>query len=163
MGSESDDAPRHYWKSLFLDEINAEAVRSLMAAAESRPSPLSTITVYYLGGAYSRIGPDHAAFDNRSQRYLVSLEADWNDAADDKENVAWARKWFDVLRKNAQARVYLNFPGMAEEERMAEDSFADNLARLRDIKAKYGPENLFRGRLSVRPAVRTTVSPISRG
>lgn len=146
-----------------MDEIDAEAVHALITTAESRPSPLSAITVYHLGGAYARVGPEHAAFDNRSQRYLVSLEADWNDVADDEKNVVWARKWFEALRMNAQARVYLNFPGMVKEERMAEDSFAENLARLRDIRAKYGPENLFRGRLSVCPAVRTTTVPISRG
>jgi hypothetical protein len=62
-----------------------------------------------------------AAFDNRERESLAFLEADWDEPKDDDANVRWARDAFDVLRKNAQARMYLNFPGMAE------DSFAENL------------------------------------
>jgi FAD/FMN-containing dehydrogenase len=154
LGEEGGEGSRHYWKSIFLNELSAEAVEVLRTAAERRPSELSTMTVYYLGGAFARLGAE-ASFDNREQRFLVSLEADWDEPKDDDANVRWARDAFDALRENARARVYLNFPGMAEEENMAEDSFAENLARLREIKAKYDPENLFRGRLSVRPSVRT--------
>jgi hypothetical protein len=48
-------------------------------------------------------------------------------------------------------------PGFAEEKDMAERSFDPNLERLRGLKAKYDPDDLFRGHLDVRPSTRVRI------
>ena len=52
-----------------------------------------------------------------------------------------------------QGRMYLNFPGQGEEgEKILEDTFGDNYARLREIKRKYDPDNCFRFNQNLKPA-----------
>ena len=47
---------------------------------------------------------------------------------------------------------YLNIPGFVEErEALLQGSYGPNLDRLREIKAKYDPSNLFTGTLNIEP------------
>ena len=47
----------------------------------------------------------------------------------------------------------LNFPGFVEDhERLLRDAYGSNLDRLREIKARYDPDNLFQGLLNIPPA-----------
>ncbi|MDW5562384.1 MAG: BBE domain-containing protein [Methanomassiliicoccus sp.] len=162
MGSDGTSRTRNYWKSIYINELSSDIVDVLRTATEQRPSELSTISIYYLGGAYTRVRAEEAAFDNRDQRFLISMEATWTEPEDDDTNIRWARDAFDAVRRGAEARVYLNFAGFAEEEGTVERAFGSNIDRLRDIKARYDPENLFRGHLDVRPSIRTVTASRSK-
>jgi hypothetical protein len=158
IGIQDSGASRHYWKSIYVNELNMDLIAILRSSVLGRPSDDSSITVYTMGGAFARIGPDEAALDNRDQRFLVSIEANWKERNEDSANIDWARGTFDAIKKHFQARVYLNFPGFAEEKNMVETSFGENIERLRDIKARYDPTNLFRGHLDIHPS--NKVAPI---
>jgi FAD/FMN-containing dehydrogenase len=58
-----------------------------------------------------------------------------------------------MQRYSHNGRMYLNFPGQGEEgDRLLEDTFgATNFQRLREIKAKYDPDNRFRFNQNIRP------------
>jgi hypothetical protein len=151
FGVEDSGASRHYWKSIFVDELRPELFDILRSSTLGRPSDQSSITLYTLGGMFARIGPEESAFDNRDQQYLVAIEADWTEPKDDVANIRWARGTYDAINEHYQARIYLNFPGFAEEKDIVEGSFGGNMMRLREIKAKYDPENIFRGHLPIGP------------
>jgi hypothetical protein len=156
FGAKDTGGSRHYWKSIYVNDLSPELISILKASTVRRPSLEPAITIYGLGGLYARIGPDEAALDNRDQRFLVAIEADWAEQADDTANIEWARSTFNAIQKHFETRVYLNFPGFAEEEKLVETSFGGNYPRLREIKARYDPMNLFRGHLDIRPSVQKT-------
>ena len=52
----------------------------------------------------------------------------------------------------ATGRVYLNYIGDEGEERIEGSFGAETTARLRAIKAKWDPDNLFRHNQNIRPA-----------
>jgi FAD/FMN-containing dehydrogenase len=52
----------------------------------------------------------------------------------------------------ATGRVYLNYIGDEGQERIDSSFGADKLARLRAIKARYDPGNLFSHNQNIRPA-----------
>ena len=75
-------------------------------------------------------------------------------AQHDEANVAWTRASLARLQQvsGAQARTYLNFAGLGEEaEALVRGSFGVTYERLRQVKRRYDPDNLFRSTFNVRP------------
>jgi hypothetical protein len=141
------DGWRYYWKSVDLDELGDGVLDALGDAAAAAPSHHSTIDVWFHGGAMARVPEDATAFGARPS-YLVGVEANWEAAADDEANVAWARETVAALRPFSGGGAYLNFPGLFEEgEDLLRASFgARNYERLLAIKDRVDPEGAF-GRL----------------
>ena len=91
-----------------------------------------------------------SAFAHREAPFLFGVEANWEVAEGDAENLAWARDLFDEAKAHSPGGTYLNFPGFAEEgEELLRTSYGDSYERLKDVKAKYDPENVFRGSFSI--------------
>jgi hypothetical protein len=67
------------------------------------------------------------------------------------------RGLFDAVARTLTFACTSTSPGFAEEKDMAERSFDPNLERLRGLKAKYDPDDLFRGHLDVRPSTRVRI------
>jgi FAD/FMN-containing dehydrogenase len=146
------DGWRYYWKSVNLPELSDEVIERLVGHAASSPSPLSTIDVWYQGGAMARIGEEETAFANRGAPYLLGIEGNWEDDSGSEENVAWVRDTFADLRSFSGGGVYLNFPGFLEEgEELLHEGYGTNYGRLAEVKAKYDPTNLFRLNANVEP------------
>ena len=151
--SDYPNGRRYYWKSTFINALTDEVIETLASGARRRPSPLSSVDVWALGGAFARANRLETCFGNRDAPFLVAIEANWEKPDDDKTNIAWARQVLDEVRRDSQARVYLNFPGFAEEgEDLMKAAFGENYRRLQAVKAKYDPGNLFRSTLNIRPS-----------
>jgi FAD/FMN-containing dehydrogenase len=83
---------------------------------------------------------------------MLGIEANWKNREDAEANIQWARDLFAEMQQFSRGGVYLNFPGFLEErEALLQAAYGPNLDRLRLIKAKYDPTNLFPGLLSLAP------------
>jgi FAD/FMN-containing dehydrogenase len=147
------DGRRYYWKSIYLGDLDAGTIEVLAALGAGRPSPISSLDIWALGGAMARVPVSHGAFAARAAPYLVGIESNWNDPAADEANIAWARGAFREIEKRfPDAGAYLNFPGFGEEgETLLKRSFENNFSRLQGIKAKYDPTNFFQSNLNIAP------------
>ena len=150
-----DDYPvgwRYYWKSVNVHELRDEVIERLIQLAAAAPSPYSTIDVWYQGGAIARIGEQATAFANRSEPYLLGIEGNSEAGAAAEENVAWVRETFADMRSLCGRGVYLNFPGFLEEgEELLREGYGTNYERLRELKSKYDPTNVFRLNANIEP------------
>jgi hypothetical protein len=143
----------HYWKSIYLDELAPETIALLAESMAECPSPASTVDIWHLGGAISRVRPEETAFARRDHQFLVSIEANWDEKERSAENVAWARTLWEKLRPYSNGGVYQNFPGFREESAtVARAAYGVNYDRLARVKAHYDPDNRFRINLNVEPA-----------
>jgi FAD/FMN-containing dehydrogenase len=143
---------RYYWKSRYLTGLDDDAIRRLVDLNERAPSHHSTLDLWQIGGAMARVPADATAFGDRSAPYLLGIEANWEDAADDEANLAWAREAYATMDPHASDRQYLNFPGFHEEgERAMRATFGANYDRLVEAKTTYDPTNLFRLNANIRP------------
>ena len=147
------DGRRYYWKSLFLDSLDDAAVTTLVDHAARRPSKISSIDIWALGGAIGREPAGGSAFSHRDRPYLLGIEANWEDADGDAGNIAWARGLFADMRRFSHGGMYLNFPGHTEEgDALLRQSFGASYGRLQTVKAKYDPDNIFRSTFNIAPA-----------
>lgn len=143
------DGRRYYWKSLYLDRFDDAAIERVLELAASCPSPLSTVDVWQLGGAMARIGADATAFGPRDAPYLLGVEANWDDPADDETNRQWTRDACGRMSRFSTQTSYLNFEPDLMAISQPESARRDRLVRL---KRRYDPDNLFRNNHAILPA-----------
>ena len=143
----------YYWKSVNVHDLSDACIDTLVAAAAARPSSMSDIPIWHLGGAMSRVAPDATAYGRRDAPYLVTAEATWEDPSQNDTNIRWARELVASMKPFSRGGSYLNFAGLGEDrESLLRDAYGANYDRLASLKAKYDPDNLFRMNLNIAPA-----------
>ena len=139
---------RYYWKSVYLPELPDEVIQILAAHGRQRPSALSSLDVWPLGGAMARVPIDATPIAQRDAAYLIGIEANWDDPADDETNRGWARDVAAALTPFSTGASYLNFEDVIEAG-TARATHGPNYDRLVATKRRYDPENRFRSRRSL--------------
>lgn len=144
---------RYYWKSNYIDGLDAKMIDILVEHAGRRPSPVSTIDVWQLGGAVARVPAEATPIPQRSAAYLIGVESNWFDAGADAENIAWARELYRAVVDASPGGLYVNFAGFGEEaDELTRRAYGANYARLARVKAAYDPANVFRFNTNIKPA-----------
>lgn len=142
--AEYPNGRRYYWKSIYLDSLDDAVVAMLAEHAARRPSPLSSIDIWALGGAMARVTPDQSAFFRRDAPFLIGIEANWDEPGQDEANMSWARALYRDAQRFSRGGSYLNFPGLHEEgDDLYKKTFGANYERLREVRARYDPDDLF--------------------
>lgn len=142
---------RYYWTSAYLNDVTDDTIATLLDFADRRPSALSTVDVWHLGGAIRRQDPDATAFAQRAPEFLLGAEANWADPSADEANAQWARACRDSLAER-EAPTYLNFPGGFEGgSAELRASFGSSFERLREVKRRWDPGNVFWSTQNVAP------------
>jgi FAD/FMN-containing dehydrogenase len=144
---------RNYWTADFYRELPDEAIEALAAHNARRPSPIGSFVLVPGGGAPARIADDATAFSQRQPPWSVHYLTMWFDPADDEKNIAFTRAAAGALKGWATGRVYLNYIGDEGQARIDSSFGADTMARLRAVKSKWDPGNLFSHNQNIRPAV----------
>ncbi len=107
--------------------------------------------VEYYGGAASRVETSETAFAHRAAEYDIGALTQWTDPADSKRNIEWIRSLSDALQPFATGAYLLNLLG-EEDHKTIRAAFGPNYDRLRVVKKKYDPTNVFRINQNIEPA-----------
>ncbi len=143
-----------YWKSTYLDALTDEAMAFVHERAMSRPDPSTLIHIPIMGGATAAVAPADTAFGDRSAPFMLSIDGMTYDATNFERVRSWVRDSIDAAGRLAGAGgTYLNFSGdEGTDERVIRQQFGGNFDRLRDVKRRYDPDNLFRVNNNIKPA-----------
>ena len=145
------DGLRYYWKSINLRRLDEETIEQIVSHARQQPSPYSTTDLWDNRGAAARNIPE-SSFFGREAAFLLNPEANWIDPQADAVNIAWVREFVDAMQPFSDGSRYLNFAGFQEEgDAMMQTAFGLHYERLRTLKRRYDPENLFRLNQNVKP------------
>jgi FAD/FMN-containing dehydrogenase len=142
----------NYWKSQFLTGLGDQAIRLLIERFESCESPMSQIFVEHFHGAASRVPVSATACAMRISGFNVGIVSQWMDPAQNDSCVAWCRRTFSELQPFFAATRYVNYLDHDEAGDPVAAAYGPNYPRLRELKAKYDPENFFRANVNIRPA-----------
>ena len=145
---------RSYWKAQNLAGLSDEAIRVIATRAKQRPSPLTLVVTFQMGGAINTVGATDTAYAERSARWMSSIDGNWENAADDEANITWVRESFNLIAPYSSGTTYTNFTGQADETAgaLAAKAYGANMVRLSQIKAQYDPDNFFRLNPNIAPA-----------
>jgi hypothetical protein len=137
---------------MYLAELSDVAVDTLAERFASRPSALSMVGIWALGGALGRVAASATAAGSRDAPYLLEILANWDDAKQSDANVRWARELFDAMKPFGTGKTNVNFPGAGDEAGFGRAAFGEQWDRLVEVKRKYDPSNLFRLNQNIDPA-----------
>jgi FAD/FMN-containing dehydrogenase len=141
----------NYWKSNFMAELSDQAIDTLISQFASCPSPMSGLLLEHIHGAATRVGVGETAFPHRGEGYNFLVVSEWLDPADNARNIAWARESYDLMLPYFSRGRYVNYLGEDEGEDAVAAAYGPNYQRLRTLKAKYDPTNLFHLNQNIRP------------
>jgi FAD/FMN-containing dehydrogenase len=142
-----------YWKSAFQPQLADAAIDALVDAYGRCPVPTSSILLEHFHGAASRVPDDATAYALRDSGFNTLILGQWMDGSQDGATMDWVRDTFERLKPFAGQRRYMNYLGADEEaEAAAVAAYGPNLPRLRQIKRKYDPDNVFHHNLNIPPA-----------
>jgi FAD/FMN-containing dehydrogenase len=143
-----------YWKAQNLARLSDEAIRVIADRANERPSPLTLVVTFQMGGAINKVGATDTAYAERSAVWMSSIDGNWENPADNEANIAWVRESFKQIAPYSSGITYTNFTGQADETAgaLAATAYGANMARLSQIKAQYDPDNFFRLNPNIAPA-----------
>lgn len=142
---------RWYSRSQQLDELTDEAIDALVTALDPFPGEFTAV---YLGphdGAIADVPSDATAYPHRSSAHELHVFPGWSDPDQDEANIAWADRVHEAVAPHGNDRVYVNLLGDREPDRVPK-AWADNYGRLRELKRKWDPDNVFHGNHNIPPA-----------
>lgn len=140
-----------YWRSAFTEQISDELIDAAVDGAARFTSPLSALIFFYMHGAATRPAPTETAFAARRAQWDFDAIGQWADGSTSGEHVTWVRALWDRLEPHLPGRVYVNHLAADDRPEIVRASFGDNYARLRQLKTKYDPTNLFRLNANIPP------------
>jgi FAD/FMN-containing dehydrogenase len=142
---------RWYSRSLQMDELTDAAIEALVDGLDPFPGDFTVVYLGPGGGAAGRVAPEDTAYPHRAAAHELHIFPGWADPARDDEVMSWADRLFDAMVPHGNGGVYVNLLGDGEADRIRE-AYGPNLARLRELKRKWDPENLFCGNHNILPA-----------
>jgi FAD/FMN-containing dehydrogenase len=142
---------RYYWKSEYLPRIEPALCEKVIAHAARIRSPFSSVILFQIGGALNRLNEEHSPVGNRDAHYVLNIGSSWDQAAADEANIAWAREAWNDMKVFSTGGTYINFLTEDESTERVENALGKGLDRLREIKAKWDPENVFRTNRNIKP------------
>jgi FAD/FMN-containing dehydrogenase len=141
---------QHYWKSLYVRELTDGAIEAHMKFGPKVPVVNSTVHIYPINGAVHDVAPEATAYGHREAKYATVIAGMWPDPKQNEANIRWVKDYYSALTPYSERGGYINFAAADDADRVAAN-FGSNFERLRKLKGKYDPGNLFRINQNITP------------
>jgi FAD/FMN-containing dehydrogenase len=142
---------RWYSRAHDFDVLTDEAIDTLIGHLDPFPGEFTAVYLGPGGGAVARVAPDATAYPGRAAAHALHVFPGWSDAGRDSEVIEWTRGVSEAISPFTNGGVYVNMLAEDEPHRIAA-AYGPNLDRLRKLKAKWDPDNVFRGNHNIAPA-----------
>ena len=137
--------------TMYLNRFGAEDGEAVIDRLARSTAPMRVAQIRVLGGAAARVAADATAYAHRGSAIMVNLVAFYGGAEDRPVQEAWVADFASALRQEDHG-AYVNFLADEPAERIRAAYPGATWDRLRQIKRRYDPANLFRLNQNIPPA-----------
>jgi FAD/FMN-containing dehydrogenase len=141
---------QHYWKAEFAGELTTEAIQLHMEHGPRVPTVNSTVHFYPINGAVHEVAADATAFGHRDASFAIVIAGMWPDPAENEANTKWVKDYDAAIAPHSMGGMYVNFASADDQSKVAAN-YGANYERLREVKRRYDPSNLFHLNQNIQP------------
>jgi len=137
--------------NLLTYRIDRDEAETIIGYLEESDASLRVCQIRVLGGAVARVPADATAYAHRKSPIMVNVAAFYDGAADKPAKEHWVSDFAKALYQGDDG-AYVNFIGAEGPARVRAAYPGATWDRLRQVKRRYDPENLFRLNQNIPPA-----------
>ena len=137
--------------NFFADSLEPAAPEAILERLPKSTAPMRAVQLRVLGGALAQVPNDATAFAHRDRGLFVNVAAMYTDAGEKDTHNAWVDGLANSLGKDG-AGGYVGFLGEADEATIRAAYPGATWDRLRELKRRYDPDNLFHLNHNIPPA-----------
>jgi len=139
-------------RTMFIDSVDRGVADTIVEHLNSTDAQMRVAQIRVLGGAMARVPVDATAFAHRRSRIMVNVAALYERADQAAAYEPWVNGFVAALQQGDRG-AYVNFLVDEGEARIRAAYPGKTWDRLRAIKRRYDPTNLFKICQNVPPAV----------
>ena len=136
--------------TMFMEEVGRGEAEAILDHLETSSAMMSVTQLRVLGGAMGRVPVDATAFAHRHKRIMTNVAALYTNPEEASAHYEWVERLSAALSQDDDAYVNFVDGGGAQDVRDAYPG--PTWDRLRQIKGRYDPGNLFRRNHNIPPA-----------
>jgi FAD/FMN-containing dehydrogenase len=140
-----------YWRADFFEEITDEAIETHLKYAAQLPTGHSTMHLYPIDGATSRVPEDATPFAYRNGGWAGVIVGVDPDPANREAITRWCKDYWTELHPTSAGGAYVIFM-MDEGDERVRASYRGNFDRLAEVKRRYDPDNFLHINQNIPPA-----------
>jgi len=148
---EGDYHPVVATRTMFMDTVDRGMAEAIVDHLQASTAQMAVTQLRVLGGAVARVPVEATAYAHRQRRVLGNVVAIYQHPGEAAAHAAWASGLAAALSQG-EPGAYGNFVGNEGEAKVREVYPGPTWDRLRAIKARYDPTNLFRLNHNIPPA-----------
>ena len=137
--------------TMFIDSLDRSMAEMILDQLAASTASMAVTQIRVLGGAMARVPAEATAFAHRSARIMVNVAALYEKPEEKPVHQAWVTGFAKALHQGNDG-AYVNFLGDEGQGRVQDAYPGATWERLRAIKRRYDPSNLFRLNQNVPPA-----------
>ena len=140
-------------RTMFVEQVDRDAAGTIVEHLQASDAPMRVAQLRVLGGAMARVPSNATAFAHRQSRIMINLAAFYTGPEDRAVRQNWLAN-FAAAVDQGNSGAYVNFLGDEGAARIQAAYPGSTWDRLREIKARYDPANLFRLNQNIPPAIK---------
>jgi FAD/FMN-containing dehydrogenase len=145
-------APRYAaGTNFFVDTLQPADAETILERLPQSTAMMKAVQLRVLGGALTRTPNDATAFAHRDRGLFVNIAAMFMDSGEQDTHDAWVAGMADSLGEDGGGG-YIGFLGEEDEGTVRAAYPGTTWGRLRQLKRRYDPDNLFRLNNNIPPA-----------
>jgi hypothetical protein len=141
-----------YMKAGYFRELDNHAIETMARFHQNATSPASEIHIHHFGGAIARVGEDETAQGERQAPFVLNTIAATHEPTGLETHIDWAQRFYAEIEPSLTGGAYINFLSSEGEDRVRAAYGTEKFARLRALKDRYDPTNLFHLNQNIPPS-----------